>query len=159
MELHLTSEQALLRDSAAKFVGGAGPKVARKFRDGDLSFAPQRLREAGALGWLGILVPEAVQGVGPGLPALAAGPEQRRWGGGAWARAERARDDSRRDSRAGVQAASDAGARHGRRSPGRPGAAGARPWRRSGRAFDAGHRQWRRASADGSEDVRLRRWR
>src|ERR1051325_4786955 len=76
MELHLTSEQALLRDSAAKFVGAAVPKVARKFRDGDLSFAPQRLREAGELGWLGILVPEAAHGLGRGLTELALVLEQ-----------------------------------------------------------------------------------
>jgi alkylation response protein AidB-like acyl-CoA dehydrogenase len=76
MELHLTSEQALLRDSAAKFVGAAGPKVARKFRDGDLSFAPRRLREAGELGWLGILVPESAGGLGLSLTELALVLEQ-----------------------------------------------------------------------------------
>jgi alkylation response protein AidB-like acyl-CoA dehydrogenase len=76
MELNLTSEQVLLRDSALKFVSTAGPKVARKFRDGDLSFAPQRLREAGALGWLGILVPEAADGFGLGLTELALVLEQ-----------------------------------------------------------------------------------
>src|SRR4051812_10347277 len=76
MELHLTSEQALLRDSAAKFIGAAGPKVARQFRDADASFAPQRLREAGELGWLGILVPEAAGGQGLGLTELALVLEQ-----------------------------------------------------------------------------------
>ena len=76
MELHLTSEQALLRDSAAKFVATAGPKVARKFRDADASFAPQRLREAGELGWLGILVPESAGGLGLGLTELALVLEQ-----------------------------------------------------------------------------------
>jgi alkylation response protein AidB-like acyl-CoA dehydrogenase len=76
MELHLTSEQALLRDSAAKFVGTAGPKIARKFRDSDHSFAPQRLREAAELGWLGILVPESAGGLGLGLTELALVLEQ-----------------------------------------------------------------------------------
>jgi 3-oxochol-4-en-24-oyl-CoA dehydrogenase len=76
MELNLTSEQALLRDSAAKFVGAAGPKIARKFRDSDQSFAPQRLREAGELGWLGVLVPEAAGGLGLGLTELALVLEQ-----------------------------------------------------------------------------------
>ena len=76
MELHLTSEQALLRDSAAKFIGAAGPKVARGFRERDLSFAPKRLQEAGALGWLGILVPESAKGLGLDLTELALVLEQ-----------------------------------------------------------------------------------
>src|SRR6266852_6305667 len=76
MELHLTSEQALLRDSAAKFIGAAGPKVARGFRGQDPSFAPARLREAGELGWLGILVPESANGSGLGLTELALVLEQ-----------------------------------------------------------------------------------
>jgi alkylation response protein AidB-like acyl-CoA dehydrogenase len=76
MELHLTSEQSLLRDSAAKFIGVAGPKVARGFRERDLSFAPQRLREAAELGWLGILVPESANGLGLGLTELALVLEQ-----------------------------------------------------------------------------------
>ncbi len=71
MELHLTSEQALLRDSATKFVAAAGPKVARGFRQQDPSFAPARLRQAAELGWLGILVPEAANGLGLGLTEFA----------------------------------------------------------------------------------------
>jgi alkylation response protein AidB-like acyl-CoA dehydrogenase len=71
MEVHLTSEQALLRDSAAKFIGGAGPKVARGYRGQEPGFAPARLREAGELGWLGILVPEAAGGLALGLTELA----------------------------------------------------------------------------------------
>src|SRR5262249_61420587 len=71
MELHLTSEQALLRDSAAKFSAAAGPKVARGFRGHDPGFAPARLRQAGELGWLGILVPGSMNGLGLGLTALA----------------------------------------------------------------------------------------
>ena len=62
MDLHLTSEQTLLRDSAAKFIAAAGPKVARGFRDQEASFAPARLREAAELGWLGILVPDSANG-------------------------------------------------------------------------------------------------
>ena len=71
MELHLTSEQALLRDSAAKFIAAAGPKVARGFREQDPSFAPARLRQAAELGWLGILVPESAGGLGLGLTEFA----------------------------------------------------------------------------------------
>ena len=70
MDLHLTSEQTLLRDSAAKFVAAAGPKVARGFRDQEASFAAARLREAGKLGWLGILVPDSTNGLGLGLTEL-----------------------------------------------------------------------------------------
>jgi 3-oxochol-4-en-24-oyl-CoA dehydrogenase len=76
MDLHLTSEQALLRDSAAKFIGAAGPKVARGFREQDPSFAPARLRQAGELGWLGILVPGSAGGLGLGLTELALVLEQ-----------------------------------------------------------------------------------
>ncbi len=76
MDLNLTSEQTLLRDSAAKFVGAAGPKVARGFRERDASFTPARLREAGELGWLGILVPDSANGLGLGLTELALVLEQ-----------------------------------------------------------------------------------
>ncbi len=76
MELHLTSEQTLLRDSAAKFIAASGPKVARGFRGQEPSFAPARLREAGELGWLGILVPDSANGLGLGLTELALVLEQ-----------------------------------------------------------------------------------
>ena len=76
MDLHLTSEQTLLRDSAAKFIGAAGPKVARGFRQREPSFAPARLRQAGELGWLGILVPSSANGLGLGLTELALVLEQ-----------------------------------------------------------------------------------
>jgi alkylation response protein AidB-like acyl-CoA dehydrogenase len=76
MHLHLTSEQSLLRDSAAKFVEVAGPKVARTHRMQDPSFAPARLRQAGALGWIGMLVPASAGGLGLGLTELALVLEQ-----------------------------------------------------------------------------------
>src|SRR3984893_12056518 len=76
MDLHLTSEQMLLRDSAAKFIAPAGPKVAREFRERDPSFAPERLRQAGELGWLGILVPGSADGLALGLTELALVLEQ-----------------------------------------------------------------------------------
>jgi alkylation response protein AidB-like acyl-CoA dehydrogenase len=76
MELHLTSEQALLRDSAAKFIEAAGPKVARAFRGQSPGFSPARLRQAGELGWLGILVPASAGGLGLGLTELALVLEQ-----------------------------------------------------------------------------------
>jgi len=76
MELHLTTEQTLLRDSAAKFIAAAGPKVARGLRGRELGFSPARLREAGELGWLGMLVPSAADGLGLGLTELALVLEQ-----------------------------------------------------------------------------------
>ena len=71
MDPYLTPEQALLRDSAAKFIEAAGPKVARAFRTRDPSFSPVRLRSAGELGWLGILAAESAGGHGLGLTELA----------------------------------------------------------------------------------------
>ncbi len=76
MDLNLTSEQSLLRDSAVKFIAAAGPKIARGFSAHELSFAPARLRQAGALGWLGILVPSSANGLGLGLTELALVLEQ-----------------------------------------------------------------------------------
>src|SRR6202161_1070020 len=76
MDLHLTSEQMLLRDSAAKFIAAAGPKVARGFRQRDPSFAPARLRQARELGWLGSLVPASANGLGLGVTELALVLEQ-----------------------------------------------------------------------------------
>jgi 3-oxochol-4-en-24-oyl-CoA dehydrogenase len=76
VNLNLTSEQSLLRDSAARFIAAAGPKVARTFREQELSFAPARMRQVGELGWLGILVPSSRSGLGLGLTELALVLEQ-----------------------------------------------------------------------------------
>ncbi len=76
MDLNLTSEQSLLREAAAKFGAAAGPKVARGWRGREPGFAPARLRQAGELGWLGILVPDAADGSGLGLTELALVLEQ-----------------------------------------------------------------------------------
>jgi 3-oxochol-4-en-24-oyl-CoA dehydrogenase len=76
MDLHLTPEQTLLRESARKFAATAGPKMAREFRDRDPSFEPARLRAVGELGWLGVLVPERMNGLGLGLTELALVLEQ-----------------------------------------------------------------------------------
>ncbi len=76
MDLNLTPEQILLRDSAAKFAGASGPKIARSHRGQEPGFAPARLRQAGELGWLGILVPSSEEGLGLGLTELALVLEQ-----------------------------------------------------------------------------------
>jgi alkylation response protein AidB-like acyl-CoA dehydrogenase len=66
----------LLRDAAAKFGAAAGPKVARSLRGQQQTFAAARLRQAGELGWLGILAPAAADGSGLGLTELALVLEQ-----------------------------------------------------------------------------------
>src|SRR5260370_5491498 len=71
MELRLDPEKSLLRDSAARFIAAAGPKMARGFRRQNPLFAPARLRAAGDVGWLGILVPPAQGGLGLGLTEIA----------------------------------------------------------------------------------------
>ncbi|MGB6537018.1 MAG: acyl-CoA dehydrogenase family protein [Xanthobacteraceae bacterium] len=76
MELNLTPEQILLRDSAAKFAAAAGPKLARGLRERDPGLAPEKLRQAADLGWLGILVPTSADGLGLGLTELALVLEQ-----------------------------------------------------------------------------------
>jgi alkylation response protein AidB-like acyl-CoA dehydrogenase len=76
MELLLTVEQSLIRDSAAKFAAEAGPKVARQFRWQHPAFSRQRLHHAAELGWLSILVPESFGGLGLGLSELALVLEQ-----------------------------------------------------------------------------------
>jgi alkylation response protein AidB-like acyl-CoA dehydrogenase len=74
MDVHLTAEQILLRDSAAKFIAAAGPKVASRGRSP--SFTPGRLRQIGELGWLGMLVPSSADGPALGLTELALVLEQ-----------------------------------------------------------------------------------
>jgi alkylation response protein AidB-like acyl-CoA dehydrogenase len=71
MDLNLTAEQGLLRDSAVRFFAAAGPKVARGLRDKELGFAPAALQQAGGLGWLGMLVPAGAGGAALGLTELA----------------------------------------------------------------------------------------
>ena len=75
MDVHLTAEQILLRDSAAKFTAAAGPKVARASRGRPPSFVPG-LRQVGELGWLGMLVPSSADGSALGLTELALVLEQ-----------------------------------------------------------------------------------
>src|SRR5262249_56440647 len=76
MELHVRSEQSLLRDSAVKFIEAAGPKVAGAFGEQVASFGPERLRCAGEVGWLSMLVPTSADGLGLGLTELALVLEQ-----------------------------------------------------------------------------------
>ena len=65
-----------MRDSAAKFFAGAGPRAARAMRGQNPSFSPARLRAAGELGLIGMLVPVSADGSGLGLTELALVLEQ-----------------------------------------------------------------------------------
>jgi alkylation response protein AidB-like acyl-CoA dehydrogenase len=72
MELLLTDEQRLLQDSAAKFLDRiGGRKHAREWRRRDGGFDAKCLREIGELGWLAMLVPAELGGMGCGPYELA----------------------------------------------------------------------------------------
>ncbi len=72
MDLILSEEQRLLRDSAAKALNrGGGAKRARPLRNVDGGFDCDRFREMAALGWLGLLVPIERGGLGLGPVELA----------------------------------------------------------------------------------------
>ena len=75
MEVHLTAEQILLRDSAAEFIAAAMSTVTRA-RGGIRSSAPGRLLQIGELGWFGMLVPSSADGPGLGLTEMALVLEQ-----------------------------------------------------------------------------------
>ena len=143
MDLHLTSEQTLLRDSAAKFIAVAGPKVARGLRGCVPSFAPGELRQAGELGWLGMLVPSSADGLGLGLTELALVLEQA--GRGLVCEPIGLAAISRGRFSARPCAASDAATRHARRRAGDAGTAGKRARQRSACTAHAGN--WRPRAA------------
>jgi alkylation response protein AidB-like acyl-CoA dehydrogenase len=71
MDLLLTDEQTLLRDSAARLLArAAGPKKLRALRDSNTGFDPALWREIAEAGWLAILVPESDGGLGLGATEL-----------------------------------------------------------------------------------------
>ena len=77
MELLLSDEQRLLKESAAKFLDRiGGRKHARAWRGKDGGFDRQCLREIGELGWLGMMVPVELGGLGCGPYELALVLEQ-----------------------------------------------------------------------------------
>jgi alkylation response protein AidB-like acyl-CoA dehydrogenase len=72
MELLLSDEQRLLKESAGKFLEHiGGRKHAREWRRKDGGFDAQCLRQAGELGWLGLMVPVEHGGMGCGVYELA----------------------------------------------------------------------------------------
>jgi alkylation response protein AidB-like acyl-CoA dehydrogenase len=77
MELLLTENQKLLRDSASTLAGrSGGPKRLRAVRAGATGFDAEAWRAVAEAGWLGLLVPEAAGGAGMGLTELALVAEQ-----------------------------------------------------------------------------------
>ena len=77
MELLLSDEQKILRDSAARFAERkAGPKAARVQRTTETGYDRAIMGDAAESGWLGILVPESADGLGLGLTELALVLEQ-----------------------------------------------------------------------------------
>jgi len=77
MDLLLTDEQTLLRDSAARLLArAAGPKKLRALRESNTGFDPALWREIAEAGWLAILVPESDGGLGLGATELCLVAEQ-----------------------------------------------------------------------------------
>jgi alkylation response protein AidB-like acyl-CoA dehydrogenase len=77
MELVLNDEQRLLKESAEKLVAQlGGPAACRAVRDTDDGFDRARHRAVADAGWLAILVPERLGGLGLGMTELALVLEQ-----------------------------------------------------------------------------------
>ena len=77
MELLLSDEQRLLQESAVKFLDRiGGRKHARAWREKECGFDRQCLRQIGDLGWLGMMVPVELGGLGCGAYELALVLEQ-----------------------------------------------------------------------------------
>ncbi len=82
MELTLTDDQELLRDTAVRFMEAACPleTVRRHFDEGGTDLPPDYLRDAAELGWFSLLVPEEFGGgsiSGDGLRDAAIVAEER----------------------------------------------------------------------------------
>jgi 3-oxochol-4-en-24-oyl-CoA dehydrogenase len=76
MDLLLTEQQAMLRDSAAKLAARAGPRRARSLRDAGTEIDADAWRGIRDAGWLSALVPERNGGLGLGLLDLALAVEE-----------------------------------------------------------------------------------
>lgn len=72
MNFAFTDDQVLIRDSARGWLGEyAGPAHARKVMATEAGYDPALWAEAVALGWTGVIVPEAQGGLGLGFVELA----------------------------------------------------------------------------------------
>ena len=71
MELVLTEDQRLLKESAEKLVERCGgPDAHRKLRDGEPGFDKDRLTTIAEAGWLSLMVPQKADGLGMGVTEL-----------------------------------------------------------------------------------------
>jgi len=81
MELDLTNDQELLRETTARFIESTFPlSMVRQFADGDITLPTTYVRDAAALGWFAMLVPEEYGGgsvSGEGVSDLAIIAEER----------------------------------------------------------------------------------
>ncbi|MBK19688.1 MAG: hypothetical protein CMM52_12720 [Rhodospirillaceae bacterium] len=77
MELVLTDDQRLLKESAEKLVERCGGADAhRKLRESETGFDSERLGIIAEAGWLSLMVPEKADGLGLGITDLALALEQ-----------------------------------------------------------------------------------
>ena len=77
MELVLTEEQRLVKESAQKLVERCGgPRAHRELRKSDPGFDGERVKTIAEVGWLSLMVPEKASGLGMGMTELALALEQ-----------------------------------------------------------------------------------
>ena len=77
MQILLSEDQTLIRDSAQSFgEGHGGGDRLRRVRDGPSGLEPNDLADAGADGWLGLMAPEDAGGAGLGTKELCLVAEQ-----------------------------------------------------------------------------------
>ena len=77
MELVLTEEQRLVKESAEKLVERCGgPSAHRELRQSNPGFDRERVKTIAEVGWLSLMVPEKANGLGMGMTELALALEQ-----------------------------------------------------------------------------------
>ena len=77
MELVLTEEQRLVKESAEKLVQRCGgPRAHRELRKLGPGFDKERVKTIAEVGWLSLMVPEKANGLGMGMTELALALEQ-----------------------------------------------------------------------------------
>jgi len=72
MDPNLTTEQQILKDAAREFLANECPKaLVRELRDGDHEYAEGLWRKMAELGWMGVVIPEELGGIGGDFVDLA----------------------------------------------------------------------------------------
>jgi alkylation response protein AidB-like acyl-CoA dehydrogenase len=65
MDLRFTEEQEMLKTSAKDFLAAECPKTkVRELQDDKIGYSPELWKKMADLGWMGLLIPEAYQGMG-----------------------------------------------------------------------------------------------